>query len=420
MADAFDLIVLGGGPAGAVSAWLAARDGLRVALIDPCCTAARLEGLSPRLHHWLGKQGLLKGFDGIFGPLRRRVDWAGISDTNSEYVVERDKLDAHLRAAARRAGAQLRHGSGTPVDGGAILSSGHHLQAPMVIDARGRKSGHHSSIRAAATLAICGWMAGAEIDAGISITAISTGWVWRVALPDGRIWVQAIMDATGHGSPAMRLHDALSRAEPSLTSARPVGQVNVRAAQPRLPAPLRDLTVLPVGDALAAMDPLSGHGQFWAVSSALAVAAVRRSLAACPGQDTNAMSLQFLNTRAVGTSLHQARVGRDFLRLEQRFSKHPFWQRRTGFPDNETSIAAPEEITVGQSIVVENGQLARRDILLTPRSPDGVAWFGPVPAVEAWQIHQTDGLRGLQQRWGQWDQHIQKALLLEETPAFSS
>ena len=75
MPDHADLIVLGGGPAGAVSAWLAAREGLAVLLVDPRRPRPRLEGLSPRLHRWLAGQGLLAGFDGILGPLRRQVEF---------------------------------------------------------------------------------------------------------------------------------------------------------------------------------------------------------------------------------------------------------------------------------------------------------------------------------------------------------
>ncbi|HRO15301.1 MAG TPA: FAD-dependent oxidoreductase, partial [Paracoccus sp. (in: a-proteobacteria)] len=36
------MVVVGGGPAGAVAAWLAARDGQRVALLDPDRTPFRL------------------------------------------------------------------------------------------------------------------------------------------------------------------------------------------------------------------------------------------------------------------------------------------------------------------------------------------------------------------------------------------
>ena len=44
MPDHADLIVLGGGPAGAVSAWLAARYGLKVLRSDPLRTRPRLAG----------------------------------------------------------------------------------------------------------------------------------------------------------------------------------------------------------------------------------------------------------------------------------------------------------------------------------------------------------------------------------------
>ncbi|SNT76341.1 pilus assembly protein CpaD [Paracoccus seriniphilus] len=416
MTQGDDLIVLGGGPAGAISALLAARDGLRVRLIDPCNTPPRLEGLSPRLRHWLSGQGLLKGFDKIHGPLRRTVDWAGISDSNSEFVIFRDALDQHLRRAARDAGATLIRDSGSPESGGVILSSGGHLPAAMVIDARGRKAGR-AGAQGAATLAFSGWLQGPGLTAGVSLTAIATGWVWRVALADGRIWAQTVMDAAGHGDPAERFLNGVALADPELRQARLEGAVSVRAAQPRLPVAVEDLSVLPVGDALASMDPLSGHGQFWAVSSALAVAAVRRSLAACPGPETEDLCRKFLNRRAVGTGLHQARVGRDFIRSEQRFADQPFWKRRAAFPDSLASSTPKAEIGIDEAIVVEKGLLTRREVLRTPRSPEGVAWFGPVPAVEAWQVYQQGGLHGLNARWGNWARRIEQALAQEGRPS---
>lgn len=413
MTQGADLIVLGGGPAGAISALLAARDGLQVSLVDPCNTAPRMEGLSPRLEHWLSGQGLLDGFDQIYGPLRRVVNWAGINDSNSEFVIARDALDQHLRMAACHAGARLVRDTGKPEGGGVILSSGGYLSGGMVIDARGRKAGRAGK-QGAATLAFSGWMQGAGQQAGVGLTAIANGWVWRVTLDDGRTWVQAVMDAAGHGRPDERLLTAVAMAEPQQRHASIKGAVSARAAQPRLPSPVGDLSILPVGDALAAMDPLSGHGQFWAVSSALAVAAVRRSLAAQPGPETEDLCRRFLNHRAVGTGLHQARVGRDFIRAEQRFADQPFWTRRADFPDLLASSTPPAGTTIEEAIVVENGLLVRREILKTPRSPEGVAWFGPISAVEAWQIYRRGGLAALCAKWGEWGHRIEQALSSED------
>lgn len=401
-----DLVVLGGGPAGAVSAWLAARDGLRVLLVDPGAAAPRPEGLSPRLHRWLAGQGLLQGFADILGPLRRQVDWAGISQGNGEYVVMRGALDAHLRQAAVRAGAVLVPGSGRPEPGGARLTGGRRLAAPLVIDARGRRAA--TGGQAPATLALSGWVAG-SMAPGIRLSAFARGWLWRAALPDGRIWVQVMLDAAAADngadkqSPKARLLAALAEAEPALagTAAGDAipGPVLVREAAPRLPAPVgADLSCLRVGDAFAAMDPLSGHGQFWAVSSALAVAAVRRTLAADPGRA--ALCRDFLNQRARDSSLHQARIGRDFIRLETRFAAAPFWRARAGFPDDLPAgqpCAAPK---IRPAIVVEDGLLTRREVLHTPRSPGGIGWIGSVPAPEAWRLWQAGGAGALARRWG--------------------
>lgn len=395
MAQDLDLIVLGGGPAGAISAWLAARDGLCVALVDPGRSRPRLEGLSPRLHGWLAGQGLLEGFDGILGPLRRQVDWAGISDSNGERVVERASLDAHLRGCAQAAGARLVAGNGRPEPGGVTLGTGR-LRAPLVIDARGRAAPAGPG-KAPATLALSGW-ARAELPPGIRLAAHAGGWLWRVALPGGRVWVQALMDAAGAGAPGPRLSAAIAAAEPALAGAPLSGPVLAREAAPRLPRPPEDLTLLPVGDALAGMDPLSGHGQFWAVSSALAVTAVRRTLAARPGD--GALCRRFLIARAHETSLHQARIGRDFLRAEPRFRDQPFWRARLGFPDDLPASEAPARPEIAAAVVVENGLLAEREVLRTAAAPQGIGWFGTIPAAEAFRLWQAQGPAGLAARWG--------------------
>lgn len=414
MSEPVDLIVLGGGPAGAVSAWLAARDGLSVTLVDPQRPRPRIEGLSPRLHRWLAGQGLLAGFDGVIGPLPRQVDWAGLSQGNGEFLVERAALDAHLRQAAVGAGARLVKASGRPGPGGAVLAGGGRLVAPMVIDARGRHA-PAAGDRAPATLALSGWFK-AAVPPGIRLTAFPRGWLWRAALPDGRLWVQAMLDAAGAGTtPRDRLRAALAVAEPALSDAVPTGEVLAREAAPRLPPPLGDLSVLPVGDAFAAMDPLSGHGQFWAVSSALAVAAVCRTLAAHPGSE--ALCRQFLTRRAHEVSLHQARVGRDFIRLERRFQDAPFWRARRMFPDDLPAAEAVSSPRIRPAIVVENGLLTRREVLHTPRSPGGIGWFGRIPAPDAWRLWQAGGASALGVRWGAAASGLARQLQAEMQPA---
>jgi len=421
-----DLIVLGGGPAGAVAAWLAARDGLRVALIDPCSGAERIEGMSPRLQTWLSRQGLLAGFDGLIGPLARVSHWgtAARSD-NGEWVVSRTSLDAHLRAQAVAAGATLRATSGRIAErsGGLVhvaLADGTALAARTVFDARGRKAhaGRAPLRRGPATLSICGWVA-TDVQAGppaIAIMPIRQGWIWVARTAPDRAWVQVVGDAEAATRPAERLKEALRDAAPlALTNAYlcPDSLV-VRDSAPVLLPMDEDLAVLPIGDAAAAGDPLSGHGQFWAVSSALAATAVRRSRAARPGPETDALARRFLAGRLQQVFLRQARVGRDFIRMIPTFEDAPFWVRRHGFPDEVPLHSATADFETERAVVVRDGLLEEAETLITPASPTGVAWFGKIPAVEAWQaVRDGQPVSQMVARWGEAARYLPQIIASE-------
>jgi geranylgeranyl reductase family protein len=120
----YDLIVVGGGPAGASAAWRAASAGARVVVVDkavfprdkPCG-----DGLTPRAVASIGALGLeneLKRFNRVD---RLRVNGAGrtltfnwpASDSFPDhgYVVARTDLDELLLRHAQAAGAEIREGT---------------------------------------------------------------------------------------------------------------------------------------------------------------------------------------------------------------------------------------------------------------------------------------------------------------------
>jgi flavin-dependent dehydrogenase len=409
-----DLVVMGGGPAGSISALLAARDGLCVLLVDPDRTTPRLEGMSPRLRQWLQGQGLLEGFPGLAGPFRRETAWSGLSQAaNGEYVVERAALDRWLRNAAQAAGAEFVRTTCRPDAEGVTLTNGDVIHTPRIIDARGRNAHRERRNRCPATLAICGWASAAGIQPGIRIAAMEQGWLWRIALPNGRVWAQFTSDAAQPGNLDERLRHALTIAEPDGSGIVIEGSPLAREAAPLLPCLLHDLRILPVGDALAAMDPLSGHGQFWAVSSALAAAAVRRSLDARPGEDSESLCRRYLHGRAMETCLRNARTGRDFIRMETRFAESPFWAMRRNFPDDQPAHEKLDACVLARAPVVRNGLIEEMDILRTPRSPMGIGWFAGIPASEAWQVFSRGGAAALHQKWGPAAARL-KNVLLEE------
>ncbi|MEZ5841921.1 MAG: hypothetical protein R3D02_16370 [Hyphomicrobiales bacterium] len=77
---------------------------------------------------------------------------------------------------------------------------------------------------------------------------------------------------------------------------------------------------------------------FWAVSSALAAVPV---IAALEEGTPEAVDLakRFYAERIADTFWRQARVGRDFYRLEERFADAPYWAARRAFPDDLPSHA---------------------------------------------------------------------------------
>ena len=398
-----DMIVLGGGPAGAVSAWLAARDGLRVLLIDPAKPSLRIEGLSPRLHRWLRVTGLGDG-GATIGPFPRRVDWANQPQAvNAEYAVDRDRFDAHLRRAAESAGAQWLKTSAQLSGREVSLPGGRRLSARWMIDARGRQGRHgERSTLPFSTISICGWYRQDRPGPpGFDITALPEGWLWRAALPDGRTWAQLTTDARSPAAMEERLAQAISRT--GLPTGRFTLQsaLHARASAPLLPSPVTDLSCLPVGDALSAMDPLSGHGLFWAVSSALSAAAARRTLTARPGTGTQMLCRRYLEKRARETYLRNARIGRDFLRLESRFTAEPFWISRAGFPDDQPAHVPVTRAEVRPGMVIRNGLIEEMELLHTPQEPEGIGWFDKIPAATFWHAFSAGRTREeLAATWG--------------------
>ena len=392
------MIVVGGGPSGAVSAWLAARDGLRVVLIDPGKPTGRIEGLSPRLHRWLHATGLGDG-GATIGPFPRRVDWDGQPQAvNAEHAVDRDRFDAHLRAAAQEAGVTIVQALGQPAPGRVTLSEGREFSARWIVDARGRQARQGGDRLPFATLSICGWVRPDRPPVpGFDITALPEGWLWRAALPGGRVWAQLTVDARSPDPMETRLVQALDRA--GVGAVTPEPGLSARASAPLLPAAIGDLECLPVGDALAAMDPLSGHGLFWAVSSALSAAAARRTLTARPGSE--ALCRRYLEDRARATYLRNARIGRDFLRQEGRFADHPFWSARRGFPDDRPAHIPVSTPQVRPGTVIRNGLIEEMALLHTPEEPEGVGWFGQIPAAALWRAMGDGATAGaLVAHWG--------------------
>ncbi|ADZ70914.1 PimS2 protein [Polymorphum gilvum SL003B-26A1] len=377
-------------------------------LIDPGTTRPRLEGLGERVAGLLAAKGLDAALAAAGPRLPRTVRWAGLTGSeNGERLVRRDAFDAALRAAAQAAGACLLTARVSRIDDADVargvalrLSDGTALRARLMLDARGRHAHSHARAlrraRGPATLAVAGRVAGLPVEPGIRVAATPQGWLWDACDPGFGRWIQICIDAgdlsgdlsgelPGSGPAALAARLAGFLAQPCLdgryAGAVADGQPVARHCALTLSAPDLAPPLVPVGDAAAAIDPLSGHGLFWALSSALAAAPMVRTLLDDPGQGAG-RAARFHRDRVVGTFWRQARIGRDFYRLERGLAEYPFWAARAAWPDDRPAHAAPTETRLERRVVVDGDRLAERDVLVTPRDPDGVAFVAGLPVAD--------------------------------------
>ncbi len=387
-----DVAIVGGGPAGAAAAILLARAGARVSLIDRGGKGPRLEGLSPRVLQVMAGQRLEAA--GVGPAVERAVRWGAHDQApNREHPVERSAFDAGLRAQAAGEGVRvLRARAGRSTPGQVELSDGA-VQARLVVEARGRAApAGRARLRGPATVAICGWAKGGVEGAGESrdgrtgdgrtgIEARPDGWVWRAAMvgagpgladrpaygsgcSEAPAYGQMVRDARG----VARGIDGLAAAWRAMLGSEPPERLTARAAELRLNAPELDPDLPRIGDAAVAMDPLSGHGVFWALSHAMSAVPMLRAILDGEAE----LARAFYRARVAAQFWRQARTGRDFHRLAG--FDTPFWQARAGWPDDVPAHGEPLGVALRRQVVVRDGRLVEADALVTPRDPDGVAF----------------------------------------------
>lgn len=359
-----DIAIAGGGPAGAFAAYLLRRGGANVILVDGNIGLPRIEGLSPRVLAILTRHGVNPR--GLGPPVNRQVVWGGLAPvTNVEHAVDRHVFDQSLRDAAAGLGVRIIQGETirSTAPGRIRLAAGE-VRARLVLEARGRRAAVQAgALRGPETIALAGLTGCADAPAA-HVQAEPWGWRWEAALPGAGTWTQITLDAEEIDPGRIGLADTWHR----LTGDQPPANVRSRAAEIRLTAPELDPALPRLGDAAIAMDPLSGHGIFWALSSALAAPPL---VAAIMAGETDLASA-FYRDRVVETFWRQARIGRDFHRLAGLHT--PFWARRAAWPDNAPAHPEVAEPQLQRRVIVRDGRLVDAEVLITAHDPGGAAF----------------------------------------------
>ncbi|WP_247195718.1 tryptophan 7-halogenase [Streptomyces sp. GESEQ-35] len=323
----FDVIVVGGGPAGATVAAAVALRGHRVLLLEQH-TFPRYqigESLLPSTVHGVcrilgveaevAKAGFKVKRGGTFRWGRNRDPWQfsfalspRLADpTSFAYQVERSRFDTILLDNARRVGVEVREGCRvgsvladeervrgvrlTGPDGATV-----EVRARYVVDASGNGSRIHSQVGGKRTysdffrnIAVFGYFAGGERlpkpnDGNIFCAAFDEGWIWYIPLRDDLTSVGAVVSrenaAAIQRDPAAawrRLIDSCSEVRdllvdvPRATEA-PYDQVRVRKDYSYWKTRLWTPGMLLVGDAACFVDPVLSSGVHLATYGALLAA----------------------------------------------------------------------------------------------------------------------------------------------------
>ena len=365
-----DVVVLGGGPAGAAAAITLARAGRLVAVLEKSqYDQPRIgETLSPAARSPLARLGVWDQFlnaGHAASPSILSV-WGGDTVVENHFIfnpygngwhLDRTAFDAMLAAAARRAGAQLFCGvdvtSCAPATAEPPRSRWriefahrhqiHQLHATSVIDATGRVAAmaRRQGAHRVAADHLVGLVVILETDrltdkheAATLVEAAEDGWWYSAPLPGARSIVAYMTDADllpgkrrswtefWHAHLQTTVHTQEQLRSFGASFIHPPDVRVIAANSSRL-----DRTSGPgwlaVGDAALAFDPLSGKGLLRALTSAISAGeAIDRS------QGGEVAALAEYDQRAQQTFRDYERVRAIFYRRERRWPESTFWRRR--------------------------------------------------------------------------------------------
>ncbi|WP_433051011.1 geranylgeranyl reductase family protein [Dactylosporangium sp. CS-033363] len=292
MADRYDVVVVGAGPAGSAAALAARSKGASVLMLDkadfprdkPCG-----DGIAPHaldVVEEFGVDTLAAGFAPV--PALRLAGPGGAEvarpHARPAHTIPRVVFDDRLVKAAVAAGAELRrHAVRTVEDRGDHVLVDGAIRAGAVIGADGAYSlirktlGHAPNGPGHLALAIRGYVHAPGLAPEQRIITTESGWpayAWAFPIGDGRANIGYGEVLRGRPLTRARLLDRLAELLPDVDTA---AATELRAHHLPLsthrPPPGRGRLLL-AGDALSLINPFTGEGIFYAVlSGALAGAA---------------------------------------------------------------------------------------------------------------------------------------------------
>ena len=362
----YDILVIGAGPAGCVTALEAAHSGRHVALVARAETDDEKIGetVPPSIRPLLDRLGLWQDFlkEGFLPSYANRSAWGSDQVVEHNFMndpyghgwhLDRRRFDRMLLTAAQRAGADVlpeTSVAGCSDQGSTWLlrlrgpGGDASISARWAVDATGRASWFARQVGATrqaddkliASAGFFGRPASRFEDTTTLVEATPDGWWYSAPLPDGRLVAAYFTD------PDLADAEVLTSPEPwrRLMAAAPATDKRVTSHGGSLPGTLRVLSAgssrlqaftgknwLAAGDAALCYDPLSSGGIAAAMGGGIdAAEAIGKAIEGeSDAMDQYAARLD----RAYDRYL---RLLAAYYRDEKRWADRPFWKRRSSRP----------------------------------------------------------------------------------------
>jgi flavin-dependent dehydrogenase len=355
--ESLDVIIIGGGPAGAAAALTLAVRGIRTAIIERSAYSMPRVGetLPPAIRSPLISLGVWQRFleDGHTESFTIRSAWGAPQPRDSDHIynpygsgwhIDRARFDRMLVTAASNAGAilltqaritNLSHGytSGWRV---AILreNCSRYFHAPFLIDATGQTAAIPTGIPRSfhvvdRLIGVVRFFAGVA-EPFTLVEAEAKGWWYSAPLPYDRLVVAYMTDADLFAGSGHDHYNYWHRrlAEVALTSARTGSQTaltepKIVSAASLIRSPVCGTDWLAAGDASVTFDPLSGQGVYSALKGG--IHAAEAVIARFHGNSESFTEYSEWINRQFSNYLQMRSV---FYRKEQRWPDSLFWRRR--------------------------------------------------------------------------------------------
>lgn len=361
-ARAFDVVILGGGPAGCATALALKQRGIDRVLVVEATDYRTLrigESVPPDIRIVLGRLGLWRDFvaDGHEPCLGSCSSWGadelGYNDflfnpLGNGWHLDRRRFDAMLARKVVECGAVLRPRTRTGAceaapDGFLLRLDGEadarrEVSARFVVDASGHRTGFARNMGASRLfldqlLSVTTFfdLCGADFTRLTMLEAVEYGWWYAAKLPDRRLAVAVASDPQIIRQLALRMPPdflgSLARTRhiaDAVAGSRLInGSLSICAAPSFALNRSAGERWLAVGDAASAYDPISSQGIHKALSDGIAAA---EAIAAWFGGSTTALGDY---QAAVAARFRHYRTQRDFFYgQEQRWPNSAFWTRR--------------------------------------------------------------------------------------------